>query len=349
MQINYDKKKLINFLDEKKISYTLNFNLVKNSWIKAGGEFEIYIQPEDFLKITLLIDYLRQEGVNYYTVGNISNILFRDGKILTPIINLKKYSIIEELYNDDNSVLLKVGAGVNIFKFSNYISQKLSCKGSEGLVGIPGSIGGGIFMNASSYESGVTDFLKEVRFFDDNNILVTKSKKDLNFDWRKSVFHNFKRCLIVDATFEIPLSNQVDKKIIEKKIFLTKNHRKFFQEKEKPNLGSLFATKDLYKDIKNVSLIFMILYYFNIYFTKVINKLLKKNGIIFFRKFMVKIYSTLLGLNKFKVVKLSDRTINCVVNLDTKSSNIIISFIKEYEKKIKFSQKLENIIKDKIS
>ena len=348
MDINYDKKKLSNFLEKNKISYTLNFDLIKNSWIKAGGIFDIYIQPDDFVKISLLIDYFKENKIYYYTVGNISNILFRDGKILTPIINLKKYSIIEEQFNKNNSVLLKIGAGANIFKYSNYVSQKLSCKGVEGLVGIPGSIGGGIFMNASSYESAVTDFLKEVRFYD-NNILVTKSKKDLDFSWRKSVFHDLKSCLIVDAIFEIPLSNRIDKKIIEKKIIFSKNHRKIFQEKEKPNLGSLFATKDLYKDIKNVSLKFMILYYFNIYFTKIINKFFKRKGIILFRKFIVKIYSILLGLNKFKVVKLSDKTINCVVNLNSKSSNTIISFIKEYEKKIKFSQKLENIIKDKIS
>ena len=348
MKMNYNKEKLINFLDESRINYSLNFDLIKNSWIKAGGKFEIYIQPDNFLKISKLIDYFKKEEMDYYTVGNISNILFRDGEIVTPIINLKKYSPIETLSNNEKSVLLKVGAGVNIFKFSNYISNKLSCIGAEGLVGIPGSIGGGIYMNASSYDSCVSDFLKEVRFFDNNNILVVKSKKDLDFNWRKSLFHNYKRCLIVDGIFEIPHSNQRDKIVIENKIEFTKDHRKFFQEKQKPNLGSLFATKDLYKDIKNVSLVFKSLYYFNIFFTKVINKIFKKNGVIFYRKIMVKIYSSFLGLNSVKLVKLSDRTINCVVNLNTKNSNIIINFIKMYEKKIKFSQKLENIIKDKI-
>jgi UDP-N-acetylmuramate dehydrogenase len=347
-----DKKseriKFLNFLLEKKIDFVVNFQLKRNSWIKAGGIFNLYIQPNNFSKIDIMMNYMKDKSLDYYTIGNISNTIFRDGNITTPIINLKKFSIIEEFNSQKNLFNIKVSAGVNIYKFSNYISKKLSCSGAEGLVGIPGTVGGGIFMNASSYESEVTNYLVEVKYFDENYNLVTKKKQELNLSWRKSIFQSFKKCLIVEAIFEIPKKNKINSEIIEKKINSCRRHRDLFQEKKNPNLGSLFATKDLYRDIKSTSLFLFILYCLNNFFTKLFLKFFGEKGLIFYRKFLVKSYEIILGLDKNRYISLSTKTINCVVNLGTQEADLIIDYIKNYEKKINYAQSLENIIKDKI-
>ena len=98
----------------------------------------------------------------------------------------------------------------------------MNCSGTEGLIGIPGSIGGGIYMNASSYDSELTDYVKEVRFYDDKNNLLIEKKENLDFSWRKSKFHQFQKSLIIDAIFQIPKNNLNNKDHIKKKYHLLK-------------------------------------------------------------------------------------------------------------------------------
>jgi len=339
---------LVEFLLNEKIEFTKNFDLKKNSWLKAGGEFQIYIQPKSIIEIKKLVNYFKKEKQKFLIIGNISNTIFRDGLIQTPIINLKKYNFIEKNFLEDKSILLKVSSGVSIFKFSNIVSREFSISGAEGLVGIPGSIGGGIYMNASSYESYLTEYLESIDCINLDGELTNLKKKDLNLGWRTSIIHSKKNLIILNANFRIPLVKKKDKIIIEEKIKRVKSHRLQFQEKKLPNLGSLFATKNLYSDIRNVNFIFFILNLLNTLLTRIVIRFLNKDNLIDYRSIIVKIYSFFLGLDKFKGIRLSDRTINCVVNLNTTSANKVIEFIRKFEKKIKKSQKLENIILDNI-
>ena len=74
--------------------------------------------------------------------------------------------------------------GISIFKFVSFISQKLKISGLEGLVGIPGTLGGGIYMNASSYDSYISQYLKEIKYvnFDCEEIIIKKEMLNWNGD-----------------------------------------------------------------------------------------------------------------------------------------------------------------------
>ena len=336
------------FLVDQKINFSKNFDLSKNSWLKAGGEFQTYIQPKSMNEIKILMDFLNNQNLKFLVIGNISNTIFRDGLIRTPIINLKRYDFMEKVFVENQSIILRVSSGISIFKFSNILSRDFGVSGAEGLVGIPGSIGGGIYMNASSYQSYLVEYLESVDCIGLSGEIINLKKNDLEFKWRSSIFHYKKDLVILNANFRIPLSKKRDKISIEKQIDKIRSHRKNFQEKKLPNLGSLFATKDLYDDIKYVNPIFFILNFFNRLFTKIILKFFTKNTLLNYRMLVVKIYTFFLGLNNFNGIKLSDRTINCVVNSNTKSANEIIKFIKKFHMNIKRKQKLENIILEKI-
>ncbi len=292
--LHESKNIIIKFLNKNNIFFIENFDLKKKSWLKAGGIFELYIQPKDLFEIRSLLEFLKEKKIKFYIVGNLSNIIFRDGKIKTPIINLKKFDKIVLDQSNENVIKLNVCSGVSIFKLVNFVSTTLKISGLEGLVGIPGSIGGAIYMNASSYDSYISEFLKEVEFIDQNGDLIKFDKKKLDMGWRSSIFHNMKNFVILNAIFEFPKDEISNLDEIQKKIEKTKNHRIKFQEKKFPNLGSLFATKDLYQDISKFNFFYRLLYLTNKILSKLLIKFFNENSLIYYRKFLVSVYSFFL-------------------------------------------------------
>ena len=338
----------IKFLNDNNIFFEENFDLKKKSWLKAGGKFELYIQPENIIDIKKIIYFFKENKIKFYVVGSISNIIFRDGIIKTPIINLKKFDKIKEINDLKNSIEFEVYCGISIYKFVSNVSTNFKISGLEGLVGIPGSLGGGIYMNASSYNSYISEYLKEVHFINNDCEIIKLKKEEIKFDWRSSIFHKKKDFIILSAIFSFPKKNIIEFELINEEIKKVKNHRAKFQEKKLPNLGSLFATKNLYEDIAKSGSLYNILYLFNKFTTKVIFRFFNTNLLIIFRKFIVRVYSLLLGIKKNDCFQLSDRTINCLVNKNSSSANEAIKTIRNYEKKINYSQKLENIIMEEI-
>ena len=342
------KKKIFEFLKKNKILFIENFELKKKSWLKAGGDFEFYIQPSTQTEIKLILNFFLKNGINYFVVGNLSNIIFRDGLIKTPIINLNKYKDIKIEQTREDNIKLQVCSGLSIFKFVNFVSRNLNISGLEGLIGIPGTLGGAIYMNASSYDSYISEYIKEVEIIDQNSHIINLKKEDLEMQWRSSIFHKMKNSIILSATFEFPKKNLSNSEFINRKIEKTRNHRSKFQEKAFPNLGSLFATKDLYIDISNSNYFYKFLNIFNKILTKIILKFSNDNSLIIFRKNLVLIYSLIFNIRREDPFKLSDRTINCLINNGSTSANEAIKTIKKIQQKIKYSQKLENIIIEEI-
>jgi len=209
------------WLNENKIKNSKNYAVSSKSWLKAGGVIKNFITPENIDDCVKVLKFFKQNNIKSYTLGNISNIIIRDGNIFTPIINLHNLSDINENKINDE-LLLKVNAGTSMSKFSKFVTNK-GFTGCEGLVGIPGSVGGGIVMNAGSYGSCISDFLISVECLDINGDLKTFKKNELNLSFRKSIFqtNNF---LILNANFIIHKNINIGKKktssIMEKIIFL---------------------------------------------------------------------------------------------------------------------------------
>jgi len=149
------------WLKSKSINSKSMVDLAKRLQIKAGGIAVLVVYPSNQSELENVIAKLRSLSVEYQVIGNLSNVLFRDGLIETPIIHL---SAIRNITCDDQGVFT-VGAGALMPSFARYFA-KLGFKGLSGLVGVPGTLGGGTYMNASCYGSGISDYLLDVTCVD---------------------------------------------------------------------------------------------------------------------------------------------------------------------------------------
>ena len=101
---------------ENKIKFLKDLNIKYKSWLKAGGVVKNFITPNNETDCTKLIKFFHENKFTFYVLGNISNIIIRDGKINTPIINLHKLSGIFEKHTDEN-FKFKVNAGASTCGF----------------------------------------------------------------------------------------------------------------------------------------------------------------------------------------------------------------------------------------
>lgn len=160
-------------------SISLNQNLANYTWFNVGGNAEILFIPND---IKELFDFLKSRSEKYeiFTIGAGSNILIRDKGIsgITLITkNLKKISI-------DNLGIITAEAGAidaDVARFARDHERT----GLEFLLGIPGTIGGGIRMNSGAFGSEFKDVLIDVKAINNLGEIKTFTHKDLQMGYRK--------------------------------------------------------------------------------------------------------------------------------------------------------------------
>ena len=335
----FDKKlnkfdKIKNWLSDQNISLEENFDLSKNTWIKAGGVCKIFVTPKSFDEVKNLVDYLNYNSFKFKVFGSMSNILIRDGIIETIIINLRKLSLIKlEKNNEKGFSTLTVETGVPMSKFSFFLFSK-NIPGYEGLYGIPGSLGGGLYMNASSYGSSITENLEKIFCLDEHGKEIEFLKNELNYSYRKSFLQN-KNYIILKAVYKFIFKSEVESKLILKNMKRYKRHRLIFQEKKYPNLGTLFASeKGIYHDLSKLSLRFRFYSLFILIAEKILLKIYYKfdqkslnKKISNFRKHIVNLYCRHLNLNRDYF---SDHTLNCLVNRNNKRSDLLIENVKKF-------------------
>lgn len=178
------------FYELKGKSYC-NKSIGNISWLKTGGSAEYLYIPKDEKDLSLILESLR-EDIDLNIFGKLSNILVRDG-------GLKGLSIIIPQSFGDIKILsdtkLMVGAGIT----DKILSQKclnLGIGGMEFLFGIPGTLGGGIFMNAGCFGSEFKDIVTEVNFLTKSGKKINKKNKEIEFSYRKS---NISRDFIITS------------------------------------------------------------------------------------------------------------------------------------------------------
>ncbi len=322
------------FLIKSGIEFKKNFTLSKLSYVRTGGISRRFIELDNINDLKKLLNYFQTEDINFQIFGNYSNVVIRDGFIETPILKL----MFKRLEIEQNSIY--ASSDILIPKLSKILS-KMGISGFSKLYGIPGTVGGGIYMNAECYEQHLTDNLSNVFCIDDKGNELVLSKEQLDLKWRSSAFHTkFRHLIIVGASFTINRSSaELQMKIFNK----YDEERKKYQETKYPNLGSVFKTKDLYKDISSK----FIVYKLGIYLIRIYVKLFTKYRHAAFSKLARSFTLWYFRIEKNHKVFFSDYTINTVCNLGGNSIDII-EFINDFQKKIDYSQELEIEVYDQI-
>jgi len=161
--------------------YKENYKLAHLTWFKVGGAADVLYKPVDEDDIA---NFLKQNGgkLPVTVIGAGSNIIIRDGGVEGVVIKLGSgFTEIEILPEGD----LLVGAACLNFNLAKF-TQANGIKGFEFLVGIPGTVGGGVAMNAGSYGLEFKDIVKSVYALDKMGAQMQIPLKDIGFDYRKN-------------------------------------------------------------------------------------------------------------------------------------------------------------------
>ncbi|MDF2685862.1 MAG: UDP-N-acetylenolpyruvoylglucosamine reductase [Clostridia bacterium] len=226
---------LIDFLNNNAISYLSNKSMKEYTTFKIGGNAKYIIFPDNIDKVALLVKYFNNQDINYMTLGKGSNILFNDDELKRVIIKTDKLDKITAengiIYSDSGISL----ANLTMYAYSNGLS------GLEFLFGIPGSVGGAVYMNAGAYGKIMSDVVIKTTFVNENGDIKTINNEEHKYGYRKSVFTD--KDIICNSSFSVCNQN---KDIIKAKMDELMLKRKTSQPLEYPSAGSVFKRPEGY-------------------------------------------------------------------------------------------------------
>lgn len=212
-------------------------SLSKYTTFKIGGSARVLIEAksdEEVLKLVRLFDEMKED---YLIIGNGSNLLITDAGIERPVIVLdKNFAHIERI----DEVTLYAEAGASLKSLANK-ALELGLGGLEAISGIPGTVGGAVYMNAGAYGSEIKDVVTKIRYIKDDSIAELDAS-EANFAHRRSIFQD-KGYIILGAYFKL---EKKDKKDIEKEQRDYTQRRKDKQPLEYPSAGSVFKRPEGY-------------------------------------------------------------------------------------------------------
>ena len=218
-----------------------NENLVPYSSMKTGGKAkELYI-PETRQQLETLLCTFLKEDRSFVVFGNFSNVLVPDEGIDVPVIVTTSVRHTEIVSKDEKSVCVYADCGVPMTKFA-FDMCKNGFSDMSFAYGIPGTVGGGVYMNAGAYGGEMSSVVKEVYAIDRNGEKVTLSKEQCGFAYRESVFGK-EKLYVTGVLFEFGIGDS-DALCENAKLLMSKRCEK--QPLEYPSCGSTFKRPEGY-------------------------------------------------------------------------------------------------------
>ncbi len=215
------------------ISYKEMKNLTS---MKTGGRAKECYMPENEEELSEIIRKLNCENRKFVILGNMSNVLLPDEDVEVPLVLTADMRSVEMMEDG-----VYAASGVSFTKLAIDMS-KIGLSGLEFAYGIPGSVGGAVYMNAGAYGGEAKDVISFVRAADMNGNVVTLSAEECDFSYRKSAFHT-NGLVILGAYFRLEKSD-AEKCVAAAKEFMQRRIDK--QPLEYPSCGSTFKRPEGY-------------------------------------------------------------------------------------------------------
>ena len=188
-------------LDAAGIAYTHNEPLAAHCTFRIGGPADVFVRPETDEQLCAAIDLCKEQGVRYYLLGNGSNILFEDAGFRGAVLDLTALKTGVGMKESADGCTVTVGAGMKLSTLCNFALNH-SCTGLEFAYGIPGTVGGAIYMNAGAYGGEMKDVLTSVEYLTAEGEIVEAAASELNLSYRHSIFEENGGC-ILNATLRL--------------------------------------------------------------------------------------------------------------------------------------------------
>lgn len=227
------KDKLKTKIAEENI--VIDADMSKEVSFKAGGKADMLVTPQNIEELKFLLQVLDEEKVAHIIMGNGSNLLIKDGGYRGVVVKIagEGFGNMEVL---EDGLTVKVGAAVLMSTFARFLMNN-SLAGFEFASGIPGSLGGAVFMNAGAYGGEIKDVLQEVTAISQDGMTEQVIPAcDLDLGYRHSALHE-NGYIVVDATFKFEKGNKDE---ILKNINELGKKRNEKQPVNFPSAGSFF-------------------------------------------------------------------------------------------------------------
>ena len=216
------------------IAYKENEPLAAHSTFKIGGPARLFVQPVDHAQLCRTVALCKAQSARYYLLGNGSNILFADEGYNGVVLDISSMQDTVEVHGTQ----LTAGAGVRLSALCKTALEH-SLTGLEFAYGIPGSVGGAVYMNAGAYGGEMKDRLLWVEYLAPTGEIVRLEGEQMGLSYRHSRFmeEGMEGSCIVRAAFGL---QRGEKAAIQSEMDRILNQRRQKQPLEYPSAGSTF-------------------------------------------------------------------------------------------------------------
>ena len=216
----------------------------KHTTFKIGGPADCFVIPSTVEEAVKVIKIIHKYNMPFTMIGNGSNLLIKDGGYRGVVVKISStaFSDFEILKEEKGYVYVRVGAGMLMGVLARKLADN-SLAGFEFASGIPGSLGGAVFMNAGAYDGEIKNIIVSAEVIDKNGTEIkTIDAKDMELSYRHSIFHNTGD-VIISAELKFKQGNKEE---IEAKMAELGKRRNEKQPVNYPSAGSFFKRPEGY-------------------------------------------------------------------------------------------------------
>ena len=212
------------------LSFNYNANLAPYCSIKAGGFAKYLFVPKSIEELKTALECFRDKGKRIIVLGNATNVIFADDMFDGAVIFTNE---IDSILLNNNCITAYCGASLSAIAKTALAN---SLTGLEFTYGIPGTVGGGVYMNAGAFGGEISDCFKQALCLTPELKEIILTKDDMDFSYRKSILQQ-NGYILLNATFSLSKGNAAE---IKDKMDGYINCRKEKQPLEYPSCGSVF-------------------------------------------------------------------------------------------------------------
>ncbi|MDA2394968.1 UDP-N-acetylmuramate dehydrogenase [Bacillus cereus] len=226
-------EQLVNELIEADVGRVLvNEPLARYTTMKIGGPADILIVPKHVAGIEKTLQLVKQYKTKWTVIGRGSNLLVSDQGIEGVVIRLGEG--LDHLEVEKHKV--RVGSGYPLIKLSTLLSRQ-GLAGLEFASGIPGSVGGAVYMNAGAHKSDISSVLSKALILFEDGTIAWLTNKELEFSYRSSVLQTKRPGIVLEAEFQLQAGKREE---IVRSMQNNKDYRRETQPWNHPCAGSIF-------------------------------------------------------------------------------------------------------------
>lgn len=234
-----DKSSEVIYLPEANCRLRSQVSLADFTSFRVGGLAEWYAEPESLASLQATLAWAKEHSLAVYFLGAGSNLLISDRGVSGLVLSTRH---LKSTYFDPLTGQVRAGAGVSLPKLA-WQAAKRGWRGLEWAVGIPGTVGGAVVMNAGAHKSCTADILVNTQVLTTIGSLEEFSPGQLGYGYRTSLLQRQSK-LVIQATLQLqPDSTK------EEVMAITNQHRSQRQATQPyhlPSCGSVFRNPSAY-------------------------------------------------------------------------------------------------------